>query len=222
MSDDPLRDPKLNKLYKASRADEPSVQTDAAIKRLAREGLRASTRPSVWYRRSVWAIAASLVLGVTLLMQWPEPLFEAPLRKMVEPRFDFHEIMPAAKVERESVPSEPAMRRAPAGEPKPSASPSDPVLQSLTLDLDAPPEMERETTRSAILDTPPKESASAIEHVPSVAPEQLQDCEEELPEKLNDPAAWHQRIQELIDAGRAGQAECLILLYQEQFDKDFE
>jgi hypothetical protein len=180
MTDEQQRDPKLEKLYGASRAEEPSAQTDAAIKRLARESLSSRKKSSAWVHRSAWAIAASLVLGVTVLLQWPEPMVDENSALMRAPALK-ELATPAAKFEVESEAAEPEMQ-----------------------------------------DAPTRETSNLIEHLANMVPAPLVDCESDLPEQLDDEAAWHRRIQELIDAGATGQAMCLITLYQDQFNQPFE
>lgn len=79
---DDLHDDKISALYRQLPDEQPSVDTDALLRAAARRAVTAGPRKTVFNAKTqgLLATAATLVLGIALLVQWrsePEQLHEA-------------------------------------------------------------------------------------------------------------------------------------------------
>jgi hypothetical protein len=199
-------DPEISARYRRTRFEQPSPETDAAIRKLAHQAVAGRKRSRFSVLRL--AVAASLLLGVGLTLR----VFElAPPEAQREPAHQ--ELAPAQSLSiAPALGKKPEVDRRRAVPPVPASPAERQGLSGGAADSVASEKRKYKAADRAGRPTGQVEVLGA-RRVPQSAVE----CDDLLPDDPEDPQQWRERIDSLKQAAQHARALCLQRMFEERF-----
>lgn len=198
-------DPEISARYRRTRFEQPSPETDAAIRKLAHQAVAGRKRSRFSVLRL--AVAASVLLGVGLTLR----VFElAPPEAQREPARQ--EFAPAQSPSIAPSLEKPEVDRLGAVPPVPASPAERQGLSGGAADSVASEKRKYKAADRAGRPTGQAEVLGA-RRVPQSAVE----CDDLLPDDPDDPQQWRERIDSLKQAAQHARALCLQRMFEERF-----
>jgi hypothetical protein len=198
-------DPEISARYRRTRFEQPSPETDAAIRKLAHQAVAGRKRSRFSVLRL--AVAASVLLGVGLTLRVfelaPPEAQREPARQELAPAQSLSIAPSLEKLEVDRLRAVPPMPASPAKRQELSGGAADSVVS------------EERKYKAADRAGRPEGQAEVLgaRRVPQPAVE----CDDFLPDDPDDPQQWRERIDSLKQAAQHARALCLQRMFEERF-----